>query len=235
MFRRLSCCAALVATLLTLKPAYAADDPGPFELQPMVGYSIVNLTGFSEDQFLDAAPDLNTARGRAQVSQNGVEGQISSMFDASKVPVEGDGISAGLGAQLGFWVFVLGARYSYTAAGDFDVQTVGADLGLRLGDTVAVYGRGGGGLTFVGGMPAGLNVDGYFANIDVGLEVRPWDSVSIGLGLDSHLLFLGTTGQLKTGADALTGGPVTADTLSKIDGSAIGFLLRPQLHMTWYL
>ncbi|MEN9579687.1 MAG: hypothetical protein RJA70_2696 [Pseudomonadota bacterium] len=235
MIGRLCSAAALVAGLLSANNAQAEDEPGPFELQPMVGYAVVNLTGFSEDRFLAAAPNLKTAQGRAQVDQNGVEGQLSAMFDASQVPVKGDGLSAGLGAQLSFLVFVLGARYSYAAAGDFDVQSIGADLGLRLGETVAVYGRGGGGLAFVGGMPDGLNVSGYFANIDVGMEVRPWDAVSIGLGLDSHLLFLGTTGQLQAGADALTGKPISAETLGDIDGSAIGFLIRPQLHVTWFL
>ncbi len=121
-----------LAMALTLSPAFALADPddrGPFELQPMVGYSWINLTGFSEDKFLAAAPEITPENAGAF----DVDAQANSMLDASQVPVQGQGLSAGLGAQLKFWVFVLGARYAYTHTPDFGLHTVGGDLGMRVG------------------------------------------------------------------------------------------------------
>ena len=204
----------------------------------MVGYSFVNLTGFSEDRFLAAAPDLEAeARARAQASDGQVDvegeatGQFNNMLAASQVSVAGSGISGGLGAQLKFWVFVLGARYAYTHTSDFGMHAMGADLGLRIGDTVALYGRGGLGYALLGGLPDELNAQGYYAEIAGGLDFRLGKAISIGFGADADVLFLGSTGQL----GAALGGSIDADTASEIDGSAVGFLLRPQLHLTWHL
>lgn len=210
------------------------DDRGPFELQPIVGYSWVNLTGFSEDQFMDAAPKLTpeTAAGAASIDVNA---QINSMLEAAKVPVEGQGLSAGVGAQLKFLIFVLGARYAYTNTSDFGLHTMGGDIGLRIGERVALYGRGGAGFAFLDGLPEGMNTRGFTVGLGAGLDVRPTDAISFGIGIDGDVLLLSSTQQLRSTASFVAGGSVNQNTASEIDGSALGFQIRPQIHLTWHL
>jgi hypothetical protein len=42
------------------------------------------------------------------------------------------------------------------------------------------------------------------------------------------------TGQLRAAQDAAENG-VTIENLQEIDGSALGFQLRPQIHFTWHI
>ncbi len=224
-------CSLLVASAVL--SASAAAHAG-FELQPMVGYSFINMTGFSEDQFLAAAPTDAELAASVRNGQIDVQGQVNSMLDAAQIPVEGDGLSAGIGAQLSLWIFVLGARYSYSHTPDFGFHTVGGDLGLRFGEKVALYGRGGVGFAMVGGLPEDLSANGFYVDMGVGLDIVPSKSFSFGFGAEGELLFLGSTSQLESAAQAVGGG-INADTIGEVDGSAIGYLIRPQVHFTWHL
>jgi hypothetical protein len=207
-----------------------ADDGGPFELQAMVGHASVNLSGFSEDRFLDARPSRSELASIDDLDE-GLEAQL----EASQVEADGSGISAGLGAQLRLWILVLGARYAYSDTADFGAHTLGADLGLRLGRTIALYGRGGAGLAFLGGLPEGMNANGYYLDLGAGLDVRFTDAISVGVGADMDFLFLGSTAQFNSAAGALSGELVSEETASEVDGSAVGFIFRPQIHVTWHL
>jgi hypothetical protein len=182
-----------------------------FELQPQLGYSWVNLSGFSQEQFLED-----------------VEGNLQPSLESGEVPVEGFGPSAGLGAQLKLWVFVLGTRYNYTTTSDFDVHTVAVDLGLRLGDEVALYGRAGLGLAFLSSLPSELTTDGFTLPASGGLDFKLSEAVSLGLGLDVEVLLL-------TQAQKLQSAATMQLQPQEIDRDSIGFQLRPQLHLTWHL
>ncbi len=212
-------CSLLVASAVL--SASAAAHAG-FELQPMVGYSFINMTGFSEDQF------------QGELAASVQNGQIDVDLDSAQIPVEGDGLSAGIGAQLSLWVFVLGARYSYSHTPDFGFHTVGGDLGLRFGEKVALYGRGGVGFAMVGGLPEELSANGFYLDVGMGLDIVPSKFFSFGFGAEGELLFLGSTRQLQSATDAVGGG-ISVDTLREADGSAIGYLIRPQVHVTWHL
>jgi hypothetical protein len=190
------------------------------ELQAMGGYSWLNLTGFSQDHFIAALPNAVAS------------GDQDAAVAASQVPVRGQGPSGGLAAQLKLWVFVLGARYAATNAEDFNLHTVGADLGMRLGDRVAVYGRAGGGLAFLTGLPPELETRGFMVSLSGGLEIMLADPISLGFGLDGDLLLLSQ--EIGSAAD-LASGNADAQDLANLDGSAAGFQLRPQLHLTWHL
>lgn len=198
------------------------------ELQPMVGYSWVNLTGFSESRFVAAIDPSNVAPG---TSSDDVANQH---FDDGQVPVDGSGVSFGAALQLKLWVFVLGTRYAYTPTPDFGLHTIGGDLGLRLGKTVSLYGRLGPGYAFLDRMPPGINANGFVVSGSGGLEVRVGPGASLGFGLDTDLLLLASRRQLRAGSDAL-GGNATLEGLRTLDGSAVGFQLRPQLHFIWHI
>lgn len=226
--RHLLAVLSLVAagSFLWARPAEAR--PRPVELQPMIGYSWVNMTGLSKSQFIDryqaASPEEVAAAGN----------DPNAALEAAKVPVEGQGLSAGLGAQLKLWVFTLGARYAYTHATELHLHTLGADVGLRLGGTVAVYGRLGAGYAFQSGLPAGLSTRGVLAAGSAGLDIRLDPAFSIGAGLDADLLFMSQDGQLRAAGSLATGSNSASD-LQKLDGSAIGYQLRPQLHFIWHI
>ncbi len=201
------------------------------ELQPMVGYSWVNVTGFSDDKFEDAVRASATDPSNLNADPNTVADEA---FAAGQERVEGHGLSVGGALQLKLWVFVLGARYSYTMTEGFGMHTIGGDLGLRLGDTVALYGRLGPGFAFQDGLPDGLSTDGFVVSGSGGLEFRLAQGFSLGVGVDADLLLLAATRQLEAGAQAATGG-VSVSNLRELDGSAVGFQLRPQLHFIWHI
>ncbi|HEX2733613.1 MAG TPA: hypothetical protein VHM70_18515 [Polyangiaceae bacterium] len=195
-----------------------------FELQPMGGYSWVNMTGFSEHKFRQ---DFDPTK----VDKND---PVNSALKEAQVPVRGQGPSVGGALQLKLWVFVLGARYAYSKMPDFGLHTVGADLGLRLGGIVSVYGRLGPGWAFQSGVPDGINTQGFVVSASGGLEIQVAKPISIGLGLDTDLLLLTRSGQLAAVGSAATGG-LTTSNIQALDGSAVGFQLRPQLHLTWHI
>lgn len=206
----------------------ASARPRLLELQPMIGYSWVNMTGFSQDGFVEAYQDASAEELMA--AQN----DPNAALDAAKVPVEGNGLSVGAAAQLHLWVFVLGVRYAYTSATALQLHTVGGDIGLRLGDPVAVYGRLGVGYAFQSGLPEGLSTRGVLAAGSAGVEVRVAPAISIGLGFDADLLFMSQSGQLKAAGSLATGSGGSAE-IAALDGTAIGYQLRPQLHLIWHL
>ncbi len=197
----------------------------------MVGYSWVNITGFSDDKFEEAVRANAADPSSLQQDPNDLADEA---FEAGQEKVEGSGLSIGGALQLKLWVFVLGARYSYTMTEGFGLHTVGGDLGLRLGETVAVYGRLGPGFAFQDGLPDGLNANGFVVSGSAGLEFRLARGFSLGVGFDTDLLLLAASGQLEAGAAAASGG-ANVDNLRKLDGSAIGFQLRPQLHFIWHI
>lgn len=190
----------------------------------MVGYSWVNLTGLSETEF----------RQNVDLEDLDAEDPVDGTLENAEVPVSGRGPSVGAALQFKLWVLVLGARYAYTHASDFGLHTVVGDLGLRLGKTVSVYGRLGPGWAFQGGLPAGINTRGFVVEGSTGLEVQLAPAASIGFGFDADLLLLTRTGQIGAARD-VAGGDVSLDNLRELDGSAVGFQLRPQLHFTWHL
>lgn len=194
---------------LVLSSAEARADG--FELQPQVGFSWVNLTGFSQDQFVADAEET-----------------LRPSLESGQVPVEGFGPSAGLGAQLKFWVFVLGTRYNYTHTGDFDMHTVGGDLGMRLGDSVALYGRAGVGFAFLSSLPQELRTDGFVLPASGGIDIRLGKGASLGFALDADVLIL-------TQAQKLEDAATQELRPEEIDRDSVGFQLRPQVHLTWHL
>jgi hypothetical protein len=210
MFRLLPLLAVLAGVTVSFS-ARAEERTRFFELQPQVGFSYVNLTGFSQEEFQD------------DVSQD-----LSVSLDDGQIPVEGTGPSAGIGAQLKVWVFVLGARYNYTHTSEFAMQTVAGDLGLRLGDTVALYGRAGLGLAFLSDLPAELTTDGFVIPASGGLDFKLGDAVSLGLGLDLEVLLLTQAQKLQDAAQR------DLD-IQEIDRDTVGFHIRPQLHLTWHI
>jgi hypothetical protein len=226
LLQRLQVLAAAVCFVLLLAGSAHAKKKRTryFELQPMVGYSWVNMTGFSENKF---------AR---EVEADGIdpEDPINSGLESAQVPVQGRGLSVGAALQFKLWVFVMGARYAYTSMPDFGLHTLSGDLGLRLGSLVSVYGRLGPGFAFQSGIPEGINTNGLMVEASGGLEFRLAEPVSLGLGLDTDLLLLTRSGQLGAVGDAASNG-VTVDNIRKLDGSAVGFQLRPQLHFIWHM
>lgn len=198
-----------LALILCAEPA-RAERTRYFELQPQFGYSWVNLTGFSQEKFVD---DVTAAEGLVE--------------DAGQVPVEGSGPSAGVGAQLKLWVFVLGSRYNYTQTSDFGLHTVGADVGMRIGDVVALYGRAGLGFAFLSSLPQELTTDGFLVPVSGGVDVKLSEALSLGVGLDAEVLLL--TQAQKVG-DALASDLQAQE----IDRDTLGFQIRPQLHLTWH-
>jgi opacity protein-like surface antigen len=230
MVSRLCKCAQFAAALVGLSLTFAGSAEAKekrtryFEVQPMVGYSWVNMTGFSENKF------------QREFAIEGVDQNdpVNSSLEQAQVPVQGQGLSVGAALQLKLWVFVLGARYSYTKTPDFGLHTVGADLGLRLGSIVSVYGRMGPGFAFQSGIPDGINTRGLAVSVSGGLEFHVAEPVSFGLGLDTDVLLLTRQGQLEAVGSAANNG-VTAENIRKLDGSAVGFQLRPQLHFIWHI
>ncbi len=198
------------------------------ELQPMIGYSWVNMTGFSESQFYESV-DPSTL-GPNTDPNAALDGALSD----SQVPVEGQGPSFGGALQLKLWVFVLSGRYAYTAAEDFGLHTIGGDIGLRLGGIVSVYARIGPGWAIQSGLPEGINTDGLVVSGSAGLEFRLGKPISLGFGFDADLLLLARTGQLQAASNA-AGGNITVSGLQELDGSAVGYQLRPQLHFIWHI
>jgi hypothetical protein len=198
------------------------------ELQPMVGYSWVNLTGFSESQFYDSF-DPNEIDANTDPNDT-----VQAATEDGQVPVEGFGPSFGGALQLKLWVFVLGARYSYTHTPSFGLHTLAGDLGLRLGKTVSVYGRLGPGWTIQDGLPPGININGFVISSSGGLDFRLAPALSVGLGLDVDVLLLAKTGQIQAAANAGSGN-ISAETARELDGSAVGFQFRPQLHFIFHL
>lgn len=192
-------------------PGLAKERTRWFELQPQLGFAYVNLTGFSKDKFLDEAQE---------------EAELS--LEDAQIPVRGTGPSVGLGAQLKAWVFVLGARYNYSHTSDFGLHTVGGDLGLRLGDQVALYGRAGGGLAFASSLPAGLDTDGFVISGSGGLDIALSPELSLGFGADIDVL-------LMTQAQTLQDAASRDLDVRQLDRNTIGFQLRPQVHLTWHL
>jgi hypothetical protein len=219
-------CAA--AALVVLSGARADARTRIFELQPMVGYSFVNMTGVSEDKFVATYQDATPEEMAEAVNDP------NAALAAAQVPVEGQGLSVGAAAQLKLWVFVLGGRYAYTNASALHLHTLGADVGLRLGNPVSVYGRLGVGYAYQSGLPDGLSTRGVLAAGSAGLEVRIDPAFSVGAGLDADLLFMSQDGQLQA-ASNLTSGSTSAAELRALDGSAIGYQLRPQLHFIWHI
>lgn len=180
-----------------------------FELQPQIGYSWVNLTGFNQGNFIE-----------------GVEQDLS--VEEGDVPVEGSGFSAGLGAQFKAWVFVVGARYNLTSTQDFGLHTVAGDLGLRLGDEVALYGRAGLGLAFMSSLPEELKTNGFVIPASGGLDFKINDAASLGVGLDVEVLLMTQAQKLR---DAVSGELRPEE----VDRDSAGFQIRPQLHFTWHI
>jgi hypothetical protein len=219
---------ALIPVLWVLCLGSAEARPRPFELQPMVGYAWVNMTGFSKDQFVDSYENATPEELAAAANDP------NSALTAAKVPAKGEGLSVGAAAQLKLWVFVLGARYAFTSASDLQLHTLGGDIGLRLGDPVSVYGRLGAGYAFQSGLPEGLSTRGILAAGSAGLEVRISKPFSVGAGLDADLLFMSRGGQLKA-AGSLASGSTNTAKLEQLDGTAIGYQLRPQLHFIWHI
>lgn len=206
----------LVLVLLSWTSAAAAEDRTRwFELQPQAGFSYVNLTGFSQERFVDRV-------------EAGIEEDLEPSLSDGQVPVEGTGPSVGLGAQLKAWVFVLGARYNYAHTSDFGLHTVTGDLGMRLGDDVALYGRAGGGLAFFSSLPAALDTDGFVVGASGGLDFKLADAASLGVGLDAEVLLVTQAQKLRDAANREL-------QLEQVDRDSVGFHLRPQLHLTWHL
>jgi hypothetical protein len=108
------------------------------------------------------------------------------------------------------------------------MQTVAGDLGLRLGDTVALYGRAGLGLAFLSDLPAELTTDGFVIPASGGLDFKLGDAVSLGLGLDLEVLLLTQAQKLQDAAQR------DLD-IQEIDRDTVGFHIRPQLHLTWHI
>src|SRR5690606_28240861 len=69
------------------------------ELQPMVGWSWVNLTGFSESRFVAVIDPSNVAPGTS------CDDVANQHFDDGQVPVDGSGVSFGAALQLKLWVY----------------------------------------------------------------------------------------------------------------------------------
>jgi hypothetical protein len=191
--------------------ASAEDRTRMFELQPQVGFSYINLTGFSQGKFVDAARQ-----------------DLQPSLSDGEIPVEGTGPSAGIGAQLKAWVFVLGARYNFSHTSDFDMHTVVGDLGLRLGDDVALYGRAGGGLVYLSSLPAGLDTNGFVVSGSGGLDFKLGAAASLGFGLDVDVLLLTQAEKLRDAANQQL-------QLDQIDRDTVGFHVRPQVHLTWHI
>jgi hypothetical protein len=157
-------------------------------------------------------------------------------LDSAKVPMSGNGTSVGLAAQVNLWVLLIGARYMYTSASNIHLHTLGADLGFRVGKPVGFYFRLGGGYAFQSGLPEGMSTGGIHLGGGLGLDFRLDPAFSCGFGLDADALFMSQSGQLRVATSLATQNQsVNAASLQKLDGSAAGYQLRPQIHLTWHL
>ncbi len=216
---------SLLASLLLSSAPVEAAAPGPFELQPMVGYGWIDVTGLSEekaiDSYLDLPPDAMTRLPTAREA-----------IAAATVPVEGSGLSVGLAAQLRLSALLLGVRYAFTGASALGLHTVGADIGLHFGDVVAGYFRLGGGYAHQTGLPEGMRTHGTLIASGAGMEFLVSESLSLGLGLDANLLLLSQS--IRSAVQAVQGDS-TVEGLRSLDGSAFGYQLRPQFHLVWRL
>lgn len=209
MVRLVSLLAAIACFALSVSAR--AERTRFFELQPQVGFSYVNLTGFSQGKF-----------------EEDVRSDLEPSLTDGQIPVEGTGPSAGLGAQLKLWVFVVGARYNYLYTSEFGMHTVAGDLGLRLGDDIALYGRAGLGFAFLSELPQDLQTDGFVVPASGGLDFKLDDALSLGIGVDVELLLLTQAQKLEDAASR------DLD-LQEIDRDTVGFHIRPQLHLTWHI
>lgn len=222
------CCGLLLllSSLLSGGQAHAKRPYKPLELRPILGYGWVNLTGISQEQFLSTAA-MATPEQIASADEQAV-------IEAAKVPVQGSGPAGGLGIDLRLWVFSLGGQYTYTHAGDFGLHTGVVNLGLRLGGTVAFYTRLGGGYARQLGLPEGLSTGGFVVSSSNGFDIRLSNLLSLDLGVDGELLMLTRNGQLDGQAQLLSGN-VNQETAAKVDGSAVGYQIRPMLGVTFHL
>lgn len=202
----------LTVALFTLSLSARAEDRTRFfELQPQLGFSYVSLAGFSKGKF-----------------QQDIQEDLEPSLSDGQIPVKGTGPSAGVGAQLKAWVFVVGARYNYVHTSEFDMQTVAGDVGLRLGDDVALYGRAGVGLAFLSALPRDLTTDGFVIPASGGLDFKLGKPLSLGFGVDLEVLALTQAQKLQDAANRDL-------QLQQIDRDTFGFHIRPQLHLTWHV
>lgn len=223
--RLLASCVLSLAGLLLTSPAANAQSAGPFELQPMVGYGWIDVTGLSEDKAIDAylalPPNEMTQVPTAQEA-----------LAAASVPVEGSGLSVGLAAQLRLSALLLGVRYAYTGASALGLHTIGADIGVHFGSVVGGYFRLGAGYAHQTGLPSGMRTHGTAISSGVGMEFLVDESFSLGIGLDADLLLLSQS--LRTAVQAAQGNG-SVEGLRSLDGSAFGYQVRPQFHLVWRL
>lgn len=211
-------CGALITTTASAKGRTRF-----LELQPMGGFSYVHLRAFDATDF-----DTSSKLSRAELAELNAELALRGV----QSPKTGHGPSAGLAAQIKLWIFILAARYEGTKTPGFALHTVGGDLGMRLGQRVSLYGRGGLGYTIVKGLPAIIKTQGIALTTSGGVDIQLTQAISVGIGCDADLLFLSQALDTKTAL-----GPSATSTIdvAELEGSVIGFLVRPQLHLTWHM
>ena len=223
-FARFSFIISLAGLLLASAPV-SAESSGPFELQPMVGYGWIDVTGLSEDKaidtYLDLPPDAMTRLPTAQEA-----------LAAASVPVEGSGLSVGLAAQLRLSALLLGVRYAFTGASALGLHTLGADDGVHFCKVVGGYFRLGCGYAHQTGLPEGMRAHGMLISGGTGMEFLVSEPLSVGIGLDADLLLLS---QSIRSAVRAAQGDSTVEALRSLDGSAFGYQIRPQFHLVWRL
>lgn len=220
--------ALLLTTLAMCLPTTAQAKPRtrPLELRPVIGYSWVDLTGFSQDRFVDHVETLP--------SEELDEFDQDSALRASRVPVTGHGPNVGIGLDVRLWVFSIGGQYVFTHTSHFGLHTVEANVGLRVGGVVAYSLRAGAGYALQSGLPGELSTHGFVGTLANGFDFRITPAMSLGVGLELDALVLTREGALDASAD-LASGELTEANARVIDGSALGFQLRPQLQFIWHI
>lgn len=143
----------------------------------------------------------------------------------------GTGYTAGFGLGFRFAIFTVGARATLSSYTDFEIGTVGIDLGLRIPiPVVEPYLRGGLSYAWMGDAnyeDAGLSeteVTGLAATIGGGVDIYVHERLSFGGGVDAVFLNLSRQ-KITSGAIGMVGDVDVSET-----GDSVGFQLRATAH-----
>lgn len=103
------------------------------------------------------------------------------------------GFTTSVGTGLRLFVATLGGRYTFSTYGDFQLQSVGGELGFRIpAGAVEPFLRVGAGYGWMDADLGGLdpNIDGAMLDVGAGLDVWVHPHVTVGFALQTGVFFL---------------------------------------------
>lgn len=192
----------------TSRSEEGSDLPDLLHIEPFFGPAYAHLAAFNDDDFLITDPAVG------DLVQND----------------QGGGFAVGGAAYLRLLLFTVGARFAHADYGDFSLNTVMAEAGIRPSLWFfEPYFRLAFGYAWMGGIgggPAGSHTEvfGFAAGAALGLDLRLAQIFSLGFGVHGDLL------NLSRQTD-----PGDAAVVSVEDGSALGVQGRLELHLTLHI